>query len=958
MHSTKTLFALSISVLALAACAPSVGHVASTASAPPAWAFQKSDVPVDPGYRFGVLPNGMRYVIRSNANPKGTALVRMQVDAGSLDEHDDERGFAHYVEHMAFNGSTRVPEGEMVKLLERDGLAFGADTNASTDYQHTTYKLDLPRADPALLDTALMLMRETASELSFTTGAVSRERGVVMSEMRDRGGYQIKNYEDQIAFLLPGSNMAERLPIGTHQSLEAASAAGLKGFYAREYVPGHVTLFVVGDFDPDLVETQIRSKFGDWAAAPVEPMAKAGPMTPKAKGLTDVYVDPALSERISVSRKGAWLVEPDSIAQRRENLLRQVGYAIINRRMLRRSREAQAPFRNAGYGTSDLFREVRSTELTIDTVDGKWRPGVVAAGQEYHRAMMFGFTKEEVAEQIAIIRTSNRNAADAQATRNNAQLLGAALALVNDEVVPDTPRNSFDRLEKFIPEITPASVLAALKREAIPLDQPLIRFQGRVPPADGAAGLRSAWAEAMRAPIAPPGSSAVSSFGYTEFGPAGKVVSDLREPALGIREVRFANGVRLNLKRTDLDRDRVLVQVSVDGGNLLATRDNPLATRMVPVLGLGGLGKHSKDELDSLLAGRTVSANYGATDETFVAVAATTPADLELELQYLTAQLVDPGYRKEGETLFRQSINNLFASLRATPGAALSADYGAILSDNDPRFSLGQVEDYRKLTFEKLRIDVTDRFTHGAIEIGVVGDIDEEAVIALVGRTFGALPARESDFQPYTDRRTKPFTASRTPRVLHHTGTKDQALVTLTWPTRDGEDAAAEMQLTLLQRVTQLALTDDLREKLGKAYSPGAGSAASRTYRGYGTFALNASVDVGEVNATRTAMIGTVADLRAAPVSDDVLLRAKAPMLEAYDNALKSNAGWLTLVDRAQTEPDRLERFIHGKERLQAITAKDLQALARQYLTPGGAVEVTVLPEGVELPNPQQQNRP
>ena len=193
MHHPKVLFALSISALALAACAPRTGHVASAGPAKPAWAFQQSDVPVDPGYRFGVLPNGLHYVIRSNAQPKGTALVRMQVDAGSLDEHDDERGFAHYIEHMAFNGSTHVPEGEMVKLLERDGLAFGADTNASTDYQHTTYKLDLPRADPALLDTALMLMRETASELSFIPGAVDRERGVVMSEMRDRGGFQLKS---------------------------------------------------------------------------------------------------------------------------------------------------------------------------------------------------------------------------------------------------------------------------------------------------------------------------------------------------------------------------------------------------------------------------------------------------------------------------------------------------------------------------------------------------------------------------------------------------------------------------------------------------------------------------------------------------------------------------------------------------------------------------------------------
>ncbi|MFM5916713.1 MAG: M16 family metallopeptidase [Novosphingobium sp.] len=948
MRSPKLLLTLSISTLALAACAPQVGHPASAASVPPAWAFTNSDVPVDPGYRFGVLPNGMRYVIRSNANPRGTALVRMQVDAGSLDEHDDERGYAHYVEHMAFNGSTHVPEGEMVKLLERDGLAFGADTNASTDYEHTTYKLDLPRNDAKLLDTALMLMRETASELSFNPEAVNRERGVVMSEMRDRGGYLIKNYQDQIAFLLPGSQMEQRLPIGTHESLTGATAAGLKGFWSREYVPAHVTLMVIGDFDAAEVESKIKARFGDWQPAPAEAKAKAGPMTLKAKGQTDVYTDPALSERVSVTRKGKWLLEPDSIAQRRENLLRQVGYAIINRRLLRRTREANAPFRAAGFGTSDLFKEGRASELSVDTVDGKWRPGLIAAGQEYHRALAYGFTPEEVAEQIRIVRTASRNAAEAEGTRSNAALLGAALALVNDDVVPDTPVHSFERLEAFIPEITPERVLAALKREIVPLDDPLMRFQGRTPPLDGTKGLRSAWDEAMRAPIAPPDRAEAGSFGYTDFGVPGTVVSDVVEPALGIREVRFANGVRLNLKRTDLAKDQVLVQVSIDGGNMIATRDNPLATKMVPVLGLGGLGKHSKDELDSLLAGRTASANFSPTDETFIAVASTTPVDLELELQLLTAQITDPGYRKEGEILFRQSINNLFASLRATPASALSADYGAILSDNDPRFSLGNVEDYRKLSFDKLRADLTDRLQHGAIEIGMVGDFDEAKAIDFVARTFGALPPREGTFQPYADRRTRPFTASRTPHVLRHTGLKDQALVTLTWPSRDGEDPQAEMRLALLQRVAQIELTDDLREKLGKAYSPGVSSSASRTYRGYGTFALNASVDVGEVGATKAAMAGTVASLRDAPVSDDVLLRARAPMLEAYDNALKTNAGWLTLVDRAQTEPDRIDRFVSGKERLKSVTAADLQALARQYLTPNGAVDVTVLPEGVD----------
>ncbi len=817
MRRAKSLFALSLSTIALAACVPRM-HAPAAAPAPasaPVWAFQASDVPLDPAFRFGQLPNGLRYVIRHNQTPKGTAIVRMEVAAGSLDESDEERGYAHFVEHMAFNGSTRVPEGEMVKLLERDGLAFGPDTNASTNYDRTIYSLDLPTNAAPLLDTALMLMRETASELTFAPAAVERERGVVQSEMRDRNSYALRNYEERTGFFQRGSRLSARLPIGTPPSLASASAAGLKAFWQREYVPAHVTLVVIGDFADGDVEAAIRARFADWRPAPAQPQPAAGPF-PARGGEVDIHIDPALSEHVTVARQGPWLVEPDSLAQRRENLLREIGYAIVNRRLLSRSREANAPFRGASFGTIDLLRDGRATELNIDTVDTRWRRGLIEAGLEYRRAQAFGFTPAEVAEQLAGIRGGLQNAAAGEGSRSNRALFGAVHGLIADGSVPDKPSNVLARFEAFAPQITPAAVQAALGREAIALDNPLLRFQGRTPPGGGAPALRAAWDEVLRSQVTPPASKAASTFAYTDFGPAGRVLSDTREPTLGIRTIRFANNVRLNLKHTDLQRDSVLVQVSLDGGQMLATRDNPLAVQMVSlgggsILTLGGLGKHSKDELDTLLAGRSVSAPVIATPETFMVQAATTPRDLTTELQLAAAQLTDPGYRPEGQVIFLQNINNLFASLRATPGSALAADLGAILSDNDPRFSLGKVEDYRKLTFARLRTDLADRLAHGAIEIGIVGDFDEEAAIAAVAATFGALPAREADFRPYADQRQRGFTADRRPRVLHHTGPADQALVTLTWPTRDGEDPVAEMQLALLQRVVQVELTDTLR---------------------------------------------------------------------------------------------------------------------------------------------------
>lgn len=914
------------------------------------WAFEASDIPVDPEFHFGRLDNGMRYIVRHNATPAGTAVVRMVVETGSLDEADSEQGYAHFVEHMAFNGSRRVPEGQMIPLLERDGLAFGADTNASTSFERTIYKLDLPRNDPVLLDTALMLMRETASELTISQGAVERERGVILSEMRDRNTFSLRNAIDGIDFFYPGSRYSKRLPIGKPETLGVANAETLRAFYEREYVPRHVTIVVIGDFKANEVVAGVQRHFGDWTAKPSEPQPDAGPVKRKDSGRTDIYVDPALSERVTVLRNGRWLYEPDSVAQRQENLLRSIGYDIVNRRLQRLSRQANPPFRGAGFGTGDVFETARSTRLIVDTVDGHWREGLLAAVAEYRRALKHGFEVSEVAEQVASIGTSLVNAAGSANTRSNNALADAAIALVTDRSVPSIPQAVLQRFEAFAPRITPEAVLAALERDALPLKKPLIRFEGRVAPEGGAEALRRAWKEAMDTPV--PGTEAAASgaFGYTDFGPAGAVVSDRSEPQLGIRQVRFANGVMLNLKRTEIERDKVRVSVSIDGGDMLDTRSNPLATEMVGYLGEGGLGKHSRDELDTILAGRTVGFGLRSAEASFDGHYQTTPRDLRLQLQLIAALATDPGYRPEGQVQYRQQVNNYFAQLRATPASALQAELGTIVSDKDPRFSLQPVEAYRHLTFARLKEDIGNRLTNGAIELGLVGDFDENEAIAIVARTLGALPPREETFRDYGDQPPRAFTPDRSPRVVRHTGAADQALLRFTWPTRDDSDPIETLRLELLERVMRIELTDQLREALGKAYSPSASNALSRHWQGYGLFFVNASVDVADVAETRDAIRQVVTSLRTAPVGDDVLQRARQPLLESLQNALKTNSGWISLVDRAQTESDRIDRFVQARQRLQAITAADIEATARRYLDPAAGLEILVLAEGVEPP--------
>lgn len=915
-------------------------------AAEPVWAFETSDIPVDPAFRFGVLDNGMRYILRQNATPAGTAVVRLHIGSGSLDENENERGLAHFLEHMAFNGSKRVPEGEMVKLLEREGLAFGADTNASTGLEQTVYRLDLPRNDEKLLETVLMLMRETASELLIEQDAVARERGIILAERRDRTNFAYKALVDQLDFVAPGARFPDRLPIGALEVLEQAGAAELHAFYRRTYVPANTTLVIVGDFPLALLEERVRHWFADWQPAPDPAEPATGPIELERSGATDIHVDPALPESVSIFRYGPWQDRPDTIANRQQGILRQVGYGVINRRLQTLARLADAPFRSASFGTGDLFEDARQTTLSISSEDGQWRKGLVAATIELRRALAYGFSEAEVAEQVAQIRNSLEQDMRGAGTRTHNTLAGAALALIDDERIPSTPQSALERFENFASRITPAEALEAVLADAVPLDQPLIRYQGRSEPAGGVAALRAAWDEGAAAAVLPREQSVRTEFAYTDFGQPGAIVSDTRDPRLGIRQLRFANGVRLNLKQTDIRKDRVSFRLRLDGGELLNTAQDPLRTALVSSLPSGGLGAHSQDELATILAGRSVDLAIGASGDAFSLSGGTTPRDLELQLQLLAAALIDPGYRSEGEERYRRNIAQFFASLDATPGQALGNQIGGILSNSDPRFTLQSREAYMARDFAKLKADIGDELTRGAIELALVGDFDEQAAIDAVSRTLGALPAREPEFAPHEEARQRGFTAQRGPRIITHSGEADQALVQMVWPTTDDRDLAEALRLEVLSRVVQVRLQEVLREQLGQAYSPSANSSTSRVWRGYGTFSLTVAVEREKLDSARAAIAGMLGDLRGGTLDPDALDRARQPMLEAYDNLLKSLGGWMTLAERAQSEPERLGRYFAAPELIRGLAPADVVAAAKQYLGAGDAVEILVVPKG------------
>ena len=954
------------SLLALAACATMPAPTAETTLAPAgapvvapapaaplptpqqtgetAWGTPIYDVLPDPAVRYGTLPNGIKYAVLKNATPKDSASVRLGFDFGSAAEGEEERGLAHFIEHMAFNGSTNVPEGDMVKILERKGLSFGADTNASTGFDQTVYKLDLPQTSDDLIDTALMLMRETAGNLTIAPDAVDRERGVLLSERRTRDGFQLRRIEDYYKFVAPDTPYPNRLPIGTDAVLKDASADTIRSLYHRYYRPENATLVMVGDFDPAAVEAKIKARFADWqGVGPAGVPQPDGRIDLARPTSVDIFVDPAVPNLVTFDSFEPYRKTPDTQAEGRRALLEQLGNAIVSRRL---EKIANAPGSAiiAGQASSgDFYETAKTAQLLVVANDGQWRDAVTVGETELRRALEYGFTQGELAEQLSNFELAVRTQAEQADTRRSPALAEQILATEDDDDIFSTPAFQFAFFERVKPTLTADAVDAAF-RARWKGSAPLVHVSTKTPIEGGEAAVASVLQTASTQAVAAPVAGAAATFAYNDFGTPGQVVSDTTIPDLGIRTVRFANNVRLNIKRTDFEQGKVRYAVRVGSGELQLPADKPgLSFLMNQTFANAGLGRQSYDELTQALAGRTVSAGLTASDDSFGAAGTTTPADLALQMKVTAAYVTDPGYRPEAQSRWAGLVPLISAQLDATPQAVAARDVGRLLASGDERFGIPRQADLQARSVDELKGALTPILADAPIEIAIVGDVDEAAAIAAVAQSFGALPTRQADFGAFDDRRAVRFPADREPVTLTHSGQADQALALAYWPTDDDADPVEEARVTMLARVMGLMLLEEIREKLGATYSPNASASLSRVYRHYGTFGTSVIVEPGRADEVFAAVDRIAGELRAGEVDADLLDRARAPVLEGIAKSRRENGWWLGVAGRAQSEADRLDRVRQQEATVRGLTPADLQAMARKYLRDDRELQIRVV---------------
>lgn len=919
---------------------------ASVSASVDGWGNEIGDLKTDTSIRLGVLSNGMKYALKKNETPKGGASVRFTIHSGAYEETAQERGYSHFLEHMAFNGSTNIPEGELVKRLERLGLQFGADTNAETSLDYVRYKLDLPKADEASIDAALLMMREIASELSISPSAVERERGILLTENSDRNVAQRRRLADFLNTAFPELGAGEALH-SQENAIKSVTAAQLRAFYHGLYRPDNATLAIVGDFDVDTLEAEIRKRFSTWQPT--------GMARPKRSILTSDnrpvsisnFADPSAVDIVVVQRSAPYIQLPNSWAKVKADNARAVAQIILSKRLDRLARAENPKVLGGQAINEEPYRLGRSFGALMVAKDGDWQSALSITEQQLRSAAQYGFTKSEVGEAVALLATVYRNAATQSGSRQSVQIAEELSVAAHKKTIIESPVDMLAAFEKFAPELTVEAVNAAF-RDTWKVGANTIHITTKTPISDGVNAIANEFSRSSSVAVAAQVDQIAKPFAYDAFGKPGKIVANKLIGDLDIRTVRFANGVKLNIKKTDFEKGKIGFAMRVGSGRAGLPKDKAGLSTMFDVLNGGdGLGKHSFDELQKLIAGKTVSLAMQTGEDAYIAKGSTTAADLELQLKLLAAKTSDMGFRRETAAQWQGVASILRTRYMADPVQRYITASGPLLSKGDDRFGVSNPDELGLRTIEELKRAIDADMKTGPLEIALVGDVDETEAILLVAKTLGALPKRAKTAPISANKKRQIFDTPQTAVILTHDGKDEQGLVAFHWPTDDDNDLKSAQGRELLATILGLQMTEVIREKLGATYTPEAFSVASRSFNGFGHITALATAAPENMNKIFEATKEIAKMLRETPVADDLLLRARRPIAERLEKQDRENASWLDLAQFAQGSPLRLERWRQRKTTLAAITPEYLQNLARQYLLDDAILEVRVVSKSV-----------
>ncbi len=902
---------------------------------PRPWEHETSDIPVDPRINFGAFANGMRWAWASHAEPKERVYVRLHVNIGSLAETESERGMAHFLEHMAFNGSKNFPAGTLIEWFQNNGMSFGADTNAHTAFSETVYKLDLPKNDPKTIRDGLRVLRDFADGMLIASEEVEAEKGVIDGEQRERDSAGFRVLIKQLDIAFKGTRIGVRLPIGTKPIRDEFSAESVRAFYERWYRPEHMTLVVVGDLGETDPVPMLAEAFADMPVPAVALTQEPGPGKPDSyKHAFAIYENEIPTVQLSFGRLKPYVKTPVTIAEWTKDM--PLGYArrMLNMRFRELAKKEDSPFLSASAASQSAFEVFDGEGLDVSCTPEKWKEALAAGEQELRRALEHGFQQAELDEVRANVLRALDEGVAREATAPSRALLGSILAATENPMVATNAETRRDILRPAIEALSVASCHAAFVA-AWSEGELSLTSTGNLDLGDTAAEqLRSVYEASTKVPVEANKATDTSAFAYaSDAAKAGKIASRKHIDDLDFTTVTFENGVALNIKRTEFREKQIILSVDVGEGRLTLDPKDVLVLPMVgsPVMNGGGLEAHSADDLRRLTAGKQVGIGFGMGQDRFSFSGGTTAEDLLMECELAVAYLQAPGWRDDGVIQLRRLFPLRIQQMEHSHRGPAIKEFMPALFDGDPRIGFPTEDAVNAVGVEEVKAWLTPIFADAPIEISLVGDLDIEETIKIIAQTFGTLPKRR-EWNRFEERRVMPAPKSGI-KQTHEIATQiPKSLALIAFPMTDGIDMLRRRKLQMLHTVVSDRLRLEVREKLGAAYSPGSGVQISTVSPGVGMLMMQAMADPDKVDTLVEACLAVADSLATEGVTDEELDRLREPILNRRRDAKRQNGYWLNVISRAQTDPAHLDNVRSGDAFYESVKAADLTPLAKEYL--------------------------
>jgi zinc protease len=792
-----------------------------TAAAPlQAAQLQPTDpLPIDARVTVGELDNGIRFYVRANERPEERAELRLVVNAGSILEGEGELGLAHFVEHLAFRGTTNFERQELVQYLEGIGMRFGPDLNAYTSFDETVYMLTVPTDDPEILATAFQILEDWASGVTFDPEEVDRERGVVVEEWRGRRGAGARVLDQHLPVMLHGSRYADRLPIGDPEVLGSASADALRAFYERWYRPDLMAVVAVGDFDAAEVEALIREHFGRIPAAEAPVERPVYPVPEHAETLVNVVADP----EFPVTQIEIYHKQParsvTTLADYRGSLAERLYDTMLNARLQEITQKADAPFLNAFSGQGSLVRSADNyTMAALVDEDGVER-GLEALLMEAERVARHGFTATELDRaRLNLLRSLERAHAERERSNSGAFVNAYVSHFLNGTPIPGIefelaaarqllPGIAVDEVNQlgraWMTEANRVVLVSAPEKDDV------------LPPAPE--NLRGVLAAAAAVEVDPYEDMVTDDPLVGVLPTPGTIVERVHHEAVDVREWRLDNGVRVLLKETDFRDDEILLRGYAPGGHSLADDAFFFSASLASTLAqAGGLGAFSRPELQRVLAGKAASASALLTELEQQVSGSASPRDVETLFQLVYLSMTAPRYDEEPVQALVAQLRALLANRSADPSAAFQDTLQVTLGSDHPRAQPPTAARLAELDPAAAHAFFQERFADAAgFTFVLVGNLDLDALEPLVTTWLGGLPSSGTPGE-WRDTGVRPPPGVVEKVVRQGIEPRSQTQIAFHGPFEYGLDN--NHALASLAEVLRLRLREVLREDLGGTY--------------------------------------------------------------------------------------------------------------------------------------------